>query len=58
MTKNIRSGWENMVEPENCIITLSTQDSNDPTRQTIVVGCLVGDVMGNIDREMDYSEPE
>ena len=58
MTKNIRSGWEDAVKPENFIITLSTVSSTDPSKQTIVVGCLVGDVMGKIDRVIDYSEPE
>ncbi len=58
MTKNIRSGWEGAVAPENFIITLTTSNSTDPSKQTIVVGCLVGDVMGKIDREIDYSEPE
>ena len=58
MTKNIRSGWEGAVAPENFIITLTTTDSTDPSKQIIVVGCLVGDVMGKIDREIDYSAPE
>ena len=58
MTKNIRSGWEGAVAPENFIITLTTTDNTDPSKQIIVVGCLVGDVMGKIDREIDYSEPE
>lgn len=58
MNKLVRDGWEHAVTPENFIITLSTQNRDDPTRQTVVVGCLVGDASGTIDREMDYSDPE
>ena len=58
MNRNIRTGWEDMVEPENFIITLSTKNRDDPGKQTVVVGCLVGDVAGTIDRYMDYSDPE
>ncbi len=58
MNKLIRSGWEGAVEPENFIITLSTQNKDDPSKQTVVVGCLVGDVRGEIDRVVDYSEPD
>ena len=58
MNKLVRDGWEHAVTPENFIITLSTQNWDDPSRQTVVVGCLVGDASGTIDREMDYSDPE
>jgi sortase B len=58
MNKLVRSGWEGAVEPENFIITLSTQSTDDPSKQTVVVGCLVGDVRGEIDRVVDYSEPD
>ncbi len=58
MNKIVRSGWENVVQPENFIITLSTQNGDDKSKQTVVVGCLVGDVRGEIDRYMDYSDPE
>ena len=58
MNKLVRDGWEHAVTPENFIITLSTQNRDDPSRQTVVVGCLVGDASGTIDREMDYSDPE
>lgn len=57
MNKLVRSGWEGAVEPDNFIITLSTVNQNDPSRQTVVVGCLVGDVRGLIDREVDYTDP-
>ena len=57
MNKIIRSGWEKQVEPENFIITLTTPFANDPTKQVVVIGCLVGDAKGEIDRAMDYSEP-
>ena len=55
MNKVIRSGWENMVKPENFIITLTTRN-NSSGKQTVVVGCLVGDVAGKIDRYVDYSD--
>ncbi len=58
MNRMIRTGWEGAVEPDNFIITLTTQNADDPSRQTVVVGCLVGDVRGVIDRVVDYSEDE
>ena len=58
MNKNVRTGWERAVEVENFLITLTTQNSDDPSRQTVVIGCLVGDVRGEIDRYVDYSDPE
>lgn len=58
MNRNVRAGWERAVEVENFLITLSTQNSDDPTKQTVVIGCLVGDVRGEIDRYIDYSDPE
>lgn len=57
MNKLIRSGWENMVQPENFLITLTTKDTLSG-KQLVVVGCLVGDVAGKIDRIMDYGDPE
>ena len=57
MNKMIRTGWEGAVSPENFIITLTTRDGHDPSKQLVVVGCLVGDVRGTIDRVVDYSEP-
>ena len=57
MNKMLRTGWEGAVKPENFIITLSTQNTDDPSKQTVVVGCLVGDVRGTIDRVVDYSQP-
>ncbi len=58
MNKIVRTGWENAVEVDNFIITLTTTNKDDPSRQTVVVGCLVGDVQGVIDRFVDYSDPE
>ena len=55
MNKVIRSGWEDMVKPENFIITLSTKSSSSG-KQTVVVACLVGDIAGKIDRYIDYSD--
>ncbi len=57
MTKNVRTGWEDAVTPENFIITLSTASREDPGKQIILVGCLVGDLRGTIDRYVDYSDP-
>ncbi len=58
MNKLVRSGWEEAVEVDNFLITLTTQNADDPSRQTVVVGCLVGDVRGVIDRVVDYSNPD
>ena len=58
MNKIIRNGWENAVTPKNFIITLTTQDPADPSKQIVLVGCLVGDVAGTIDRDIDYSDPD
>ncbi len=58
MNKLVRSGWEGAVEADNFIITLTTENTDDPSRQTVVVGCLVGDVRGVIDRVVDYSDPD
>ena len=57
MNKMLRTGWEGAVSPENFIITLTTKDVHDPSKQLVVVGCLVGDARGTIDRVVDYSEP-
>ena len=58
MTKNIRQGWEEGLSPEHFLITLSTQDPNNPGKQIVVIGCLVGDIAGKIDRVVDYTEPD
>lgn len=50
---NFREGWEQGVDPDNFIVSLSTVDDKHPDKQWIVVGCLVGDVAGTIDRDMD-----
>ena len=57
MGKVIRYGWENQVEPDNFIITLSTTDSLSG-KQLVVVGCLVADIAGKIDRYVDYGDPD
>ncbi len=57
MNKNVRPGWENIVAPENFIITLTAPNKDDPSKQTVVIGCLVGDVRGQVDRVVDYSDP-
>ena len=57
MGKVIREGWENQVQPDNFIITLTTTD-NASGKQLVVVGCLVGDIAGRIDRYVDYGDPD
>ena len=57
MNKLIREGWEDQVQPENFLITLTTKDMLS-SKQLVVVGCLVGDVTGQIDRVVDYGDPE
>ncbi|WP_051538300.1 class B sortase [Butyrivibrio proteoclasticus] len=58
MNKLIREGWEVGLVPENFLVTLTTVNPDDPDRQIAVVGCLVGDVAGKIDRFVDYSDDE
>lgn len=58
MTKNVREGWDKGLSPKHFIITLSTVSPQMPDKQIVVIGCLVGDVAGNIDRVIDWSEPE
>lgn len=55
MNKNIRSGWETGLEPSHFLLTLTSDDSD---RQIVVIGCLVGDAAGKIDREIDWGDPE
>jgi len=57
MNKNLRSGWERGITPEHFLITLTTEGYGNGN-QNIVVGCLVADVAGNIDREVDWSYPD
>lgn len=58
MGKNIRQGWEEGLEPENFIITLSTVDELGTGKQTVVIGCLAADMNGTVDRVVDYSDYE
>ncbi len=48
---NFREGWEKGCDPYNFLVSLSTVDEKHPDKQWVVVGCLVGDVAGTIDRE-------
>ena len=57
MSRLIRNGWEEQVQPENFLVTLSTVNPSTG-KQIVVIGCLVGDVAGTIDRYVDYSDPE
>jgi sortase B len=58
MNKMLRHGWDGVVDPENFIITLTTKSADDPSKQTVVIGCLVGDAAGTIDRVVDYTDPD
>ncbi len=49
---NFREGWDGGVDSTNFLVTLSTVDAAHPDKQWIVVGCLVGDKAGTINREL------
>ncbi len=57
MSKIIRNGWEDQVVPENFLVTLTTTDPATG-KQLVVIGSLIGDVAGTIDRYVDYGDPE
>lgn len=57
MSKLVREGWEGQVKPENFLITLTTTNA-ETGKQLVVVGTLIGDVAGTIDRYVDYGDPE
>ncbi|MCR4832020.1 MAG: class B sortase [Butyrivibrio sp.] len=52
MNKHVREGWENMIETNNFIVTLTAVDDSSD-KQLVVMGCLVGDAAGTIDRWFD-----
>ena len=56
--KIIREGCETGLSPEHFLITLTTDSTVEPGKQTVVVGCLVGDAAGKINREIDYGNEE
>lgn len=58
MTNIIRPGWEQGLSPEHFLLTMTAPSPSDPSKQILVVGCLVGDPAGQIDREIDWSNPE
>ena len=47
---NIRGGWEQGATPDNFLVSLVTVDPEHPDKQWVVVGCLVDDQNGTIDR--------
>lgn len=49
MGKNIREEWEG-VTPYHFLITLTTENSQNPDKQFVVVAALVGDAAGTINR--------
>lgn len=53
MGKNLREGWEG-VSPYNFLLTLSTRQGGDASRQFIVVAALVGDAAGMVDRAVEW----
>ena len=56
--KLIREDCESVLEPEHFLITLSSNSKAVPGKQIVVVGCLVGDAAGKIDRYVDYGNEE
>ncbi len=58
MNKNIREGWESGLSPEHFLITLDGKAEGDTGKQVVVVGCLVGDAAGRIDRVVDWNDPD
>lgn len=51
MGMNFRDGWEDLT-PYHFLITLTTQRGDDPEKQFVVLGGLVNDAAGTIDRVM------
>ncbi|WP_022760876.1 class B sortase [Butyrivibrio sp. AD3002] len=47
---NIRSEWEQGATPDNFLVSLVTVDPEHPDKQWVVVGCLIDDQNGTIDR--------
>lgn len=52
MGKNIREGWEE-VTSYHFLITLTTESSQNPDKQFVVVAALVGDAAGTINRMVE-----
>ncbi len=50
---NVRAGWEEGVTPYNFLVCLTTNDLENPNRQINVIGCMIGDAAGTIDREIE-----
>ncbi len=57
MNKNMREGWDTGLTPEHFLITLTT-DIDGGNTQNVVVGCLMADTAGTIDRVVDWSDPD
>ena len=49
MNKNLREGWDDLT-PYHFLITLTTQKEDNAEKQFIVVGALINDAAGTIDR--------
>jgi sortase B len=50
---NVRTGWEEGVTPYNFLVCLTTNDLQNPNKQINVIGCMIGDAAGTIDREIE-----
>ena len=57
-SKIIRDGCETGLKPEHFLITLTTDSTDEPGKQMVVIGCLMGDVAGKIDRDVDYGDED
>lgn len=55
---NFREGWEQGVDPDNFLVTLTTVDPKNPDKQWVVVGCMIGDAAGKINREASTEDDE
>lgn len=51
LSMNLREGWDG-VSPYHFLVTLTAQESDDADRQFVVIGILVDDAAGKIDREV------
>ncbi|MCR4904085.1 MAG: class B sortase [Butyrivibrio sp.] len=56
MNKYVRDGWDDVIVPENFLITLTALEEDNADKQYVVVACLVGDAAGTIDRWFDVEE--
>ena len=53
MGKNLREGWED-VTPYHFLVTLTAHSSENPEKQFVVLGALISDAAGKIDRQVEW----